>query len=143
MSDPAIPPAIIISAGVERDNLGKISIIGCFNSIESERFPALFPLFYVTPILTNLWGDIKQTTVVLELHLEGKKLAQVSNHFSAPKSGEQVRREGLHHCPFPIRNFKAYKAGKYQFVVVIDGIELGRADFLVKQSLNSSINQSG
>lgn len=137
-SEPVVLGIILSDLVIQEQGTGKISLIGCFNNYNSNRFPFVSG-FFVTVILTNLKGKIDQIQVTIRI--ENQKTGFVLTNVAGGgkvKEGVVLTGNECIECPLPVPQCVFQTPDVYSVVVLVNGDKIGSRPFLVGQ-INPSI----
>ena len=79
--EPVCCGVIVCDTVIREHGTGKLSYIGCFSVIGGGQFPFQSPPFFITPMLSNLQGEIKEAiNLVARVEQPGTGLVAGSGH---------------------------------------------------------------
>jgi hypothetical protein len=117
---------LLLADFASTDTAGKLNIIGAFNSIQSAKFPLIYPQFFLVVRLVAGLGEFdEERTLRIEfLDQDGTKMGDLPPiRFKVPPPkagmlGEHTAILGFQGLPFP-------KPGRYEFRVYVDRDQKG------------------
>ena len=135
--EPVIVSSIILSDLVIREQgTNKISLIGCFNQFNANKFPFNTPPFFITSSITNLTGKIEgviNVTAIVENPHSGHVLSSTPGRLQFSKDSPPIPNNMIFEIPFPVVPFSIPKAGIYSVKILFNKQELGSRSLTVNQ----------
>lgn len=112
---------------------GKLNVLGAFNLIWAERYPAVHPEMKLVLRFEMHPAEVGQTKKVqIQLRDErGRQLLELAGDLGiSPPSQDQPRGEMIHvDSILGLNNFPIEAAGRYEFVILINGEVKGVVPF--------------
>ena len=135
--EPVLVNSIILSDLVIREQgTNKISLIGCFNQFNANKFPFNTPPFFVTAAITNITGKVEgamSVTAIVEEPKSGHVLSSTPGRLQFSKDSPPIPNSMIFEIPFPVVPFTIPKAGNYAVKVLFNNQELGKRPLTVNQ----------
>lgn len=116
MSDPVLIAMLFADRFIEEKN-GKKGLIGIFTSFHADKFPILFPPWFIYVAITNIEGE----------HQFSANLANDLKEVVFSINGEFVaqNRDRVNDFIFPIHKAIFPRSGLYTFTFNIEGKQIG------------------
>jgi hypothetical protein len=130
--DPVIIGILLSDYVIMEAGSGKYSLIGTFNSMQTQGFPFITPHFFVTVLLTNLPPHFEQMNVTVRI--EEPKSAHVLTSAAGnikPPQGFNFPTHYVMQLPFLMPQFVIQQQDAYTVVVLVDGESVGRRTLVV------------
>ena len=128
MKDEIVLMHIMLSDSAIREaGTGKVSFIGSFHQYQSAAFPFVVPPFFVTPMITNIRGQVEKPIVVavrVEDPRTGQVLANTVGNIGVMPQFTFTGTEVIE-VPFPIQPIAFQSPGNYTVIVMVDGEKIG------------------
>ena len=135
--EPVLIYSIVLSDLVIREQgTNKISLIGCFNQFNANKFPFNTPPFFITASITNLTGKIEgviNVTAIVENPHSGHVLSSTPGRLQFSKESPSIPNNMIFEIPFPVVSFTVSKAGVYSVKILFNNQELGQRALTVNQ----------
>ena len=135
--EPVLVSSIILSDLVIREQgTNKISLIGCFNQFNANKFPFNTPPFFITGSITNISGKVDgviNVTALIEDPNSGHVLSSTPGRLQFSKESPPIPNHMVFEIPFPVVPFTIPKAGIYSVKILFNTQELGKRSLTVNQ----------
>ena len=135
--EPVLVSSIILSDVVIREQgTNKISLVGCFNQFNANKFPFNTPPFFITGSITNITGKVDgviSVTALIEDPNSGHVLSSTPGRLQFSKESPPIPNNMVFEIPFPVVPFAIPKAGMYSVKILFNNQELGKRSLTVNQ----------
>jgi hypothetical protein len=135
-SEPTVISGILMSdLSTIEQGTQKRSVIGCFDQFVFPQFPVQIGRFWITGWFTNLAGTLSQMELTTRIQEKGSGHVVFSSSTNVQFPSETpFDQENTLALSTPIVGIVFQKAGIYTIVLLLNGEEVGKRDFHVKQA---------
>jgi hypothetical protein len=130
-AEPSVISAILLSdLSIVEQGTQKRSLIGCFDRFAFHQFPARYGTFFITASITNVEGKFSKLEVTYRIEKKGHVVFSNSARIQFEPE-KQFARDEIFGLSVAVQGIAFPDPGTYTALVLLDGDEVGKRDFLV------------